>query len=303
MRKILVGLSVFQIFGLLCGTVYAESSAQYPSAGTSSTLSRAWERIRRDISGSHTIWLIGPNTQALSGNKDGSGTNLTIIHYPSIGYRLGSKWKVSVTQPFNQVIDENPKSSQFGFTEPYINFSNSRILHSDIYGAHLSGAIRYYFPVAKSSYSAVNTGSPRDAGHGSVRIALMPSKSFLDGSLKLAFTGLFLYRFNKNSPAQRLAKGGPDYREDFYFLVTPNLAYEINSDLEVYAEYATGYIRHTTNGKFSKLNDPDYGQWISVGTNHQIGKRLSLNPYLSVGPVFRGIKNTDIGLLGTYAFL
>jgi hypothetical protein len=62
-------------------------------------------------------------------------------------------------------------------------------------------------------------------------------------------------------------------------------------------------LRHTTDGKFSKFNDPDYGQWISIGTNHQIGKRLSLNPYLSVGPVFRGLKNTDIGLLGTYAFL
>lgn len=292
-----------QFLGIGISSARAESSTIDSGAGSATTISRAWERIKRDTFANHTFWLVGPNTQSLSGNKDGSGTNLTIIHYPQLGYRLGSKWKVSFTQPLNQVIDENPKSPQFTPTEPYLNFTNSRILHSDRYGTHLTGSIRYYIPVAKSSYAAVNTGSARDAGLGSLRIGLIPSKSFFDGSLKFSVTNLFLYRFNKNSKAQRIERGGSEFRENFYFLVSPNLSYELNSNTEVYLEYATGYVRHTTNGKLSKLNDPDYGQWISIGSSHQIGKSFNLNPYLSVGPVFRGLKNTDIGLLGTYAFL
>lgn len=47
----------------------------------------------------------------------------------------------------------------------------------------------------------------------------------------------------------------------------------------------------------------DCEQFISPGITWCPNKKLSLNPYLSWDPKFRGLKNIDLGVVGTYAVL
>ncbi len=68
----------------------------------------------------------------------------------------------------------------------------------------------------------------------------------------------------------------------------PLLEYTLSDWASVYLEYATGYIKHRTDGHYSKLNDPDDGQYVSLGSNISVNKRLLLNPYFSAGPCFAG---------------
>jgi hypothetical protein len=87
-------------------------------------------------------------------------------------------------------------------------------------------------------------------------------------------------------------------------VLDPTINYQISPKLEVYLEYATGYLRHQTSGHFvTNPRTPSDGQYVSPGLNWSPTKRIALNPYLSWGPTFRGLKNTDIGLQAQYSFL
>lgn len=304
--KKLTPLTLAAAFAALCLPAHAETAtASAAPAVQSSTSGFDLSKIRQNMRASYQMWLYGMNTRAMSGNLDGSGTNLNITHYATLGYKVSRKWSVSVTQPFNQTIDEKPASEVDPVVslDPYITFSNASITKSDRYGTNLSGYIRYYAPLSRSTNRAANAGARSDAGNGALRLLVTPSKTFMDGALTVSGTTLLQYRFPGNSSAERAARGGSAIREDYYILFNPSVAYAISSKVEAYVEYASGYLRHSTDGKFSKFNDPVYGQYISPGINWQASKRLALNPYLSVGPVFRGVKNTDIGVIGTYSFL
>lgn len=293
------------------------SGTETPAAASSS--SDILGKLKKNAKANYLAWLTGPNSRALSGNVAGEGTALTITHYPAVGYRLGSKWTMMITQPFTQSIDEKPSTEQDPFlaNDPYITFSNSRILHSDKYGTNLFGYIRYYAPFSRATRDGYNAGSFRDRGNGVIRFYMNPSKTFMDGALTLNFVTLLNYSLPGNSAAERAAKSsrevakggtpnkytGTGVREDFYFVIDPSIAYALSDKVEVYLEYATGYIRHTTDGKLSKMNHPTDGQYISPGLNITVGKNVFLNPYVSFGPVFRGLKNMDIGLQAQYTFL
>jgi len=304
--KKLTPMALVAAFAIVSLPAHAETAtASAAPAAQSSTSGFDLSKIRQNMRASYQMWLYGMNTRAMSGNVDGSGTNLNITHYTTLGYKVSRKWSVSVTQPFNQVIDEKPASEVDPLValDPYITFSNASITKSERYGTNLSGYVRYYAPFSRSTNRAADRGARTDAGNGALRLLVTPSKTFMDGALTVAATTLVHFRLPGNSSAERAAKSGSAIHENYYILLNPSVSYALSSKVEAYVEYASGYLRHSTDGKFSKFNDPVYGQYVSPGINWQASKRLALNPYMSVGPVFRGVKNTDIGLIGTYSFL
>jgi opacity protein-like surface antigen len=276
-----------------------------PATSTASAASPAVS-ITKNMRAFYEMWLRGMNTQALSGNVSGGGTSLAITHTFGVGYRLGSKWAIGLTQGFTQTIDEKPASEKDPWVanDPYLMVSNTSLYKNEKYGFNLFGYVRYYLPFSRASSQNVAKAARTDAGLGSVRLYLNPTKTWLDGKLTLNLVTLLQYRLASRSDADRAAANkGSSAREDWYFLFDPILAYTLNSWAEVYLEYATGYLRHSTDGHFTKLNDASDGQYVSLGSNLLVGKKLLLNPYLSAGPVFRGVKNTDIGLIASYTFL
>lgn len=262
--------------------------------------------ITKNMRAFYEMWLRGMNTQALSGNVSGGGTALAINHTFGVGYRLGSKWAVGFTQGFTQSIDDKPTAEKDPWVanDPYLMVSNTSLYKNEKYGINVFGYMRYYLPFSRATNQNVVKAARTEAGAGSVRLYVNPSKTWLDGKLTLNLVTLAQYRLATRSDADRAAaNSGSSAREDWFFIFDPLLEYTLVDWASIYLEYATGYIKHSTDGHFSKLNDASDGQYVSVGSNILVGKKLLLNPYLSAGPVFRGVKNTDIGLIASYTFL
>ncbi len=127
------------------------------------------------------------NTQALSGNKDGTGTALAINHTFGVGYRLSKKWSIGLTQSFTQSIDDVPSTEKDPFVanDPYLMVSNTSLWNSEKYGMNVFGYIRYYFPFSRATSQTVAKAGAKDAGMGSVRVYVNPTKTWLDGRLTL----------------------------------------------------------------------------------------------------------------------
>jgi hypothetical protein len=254
----------------------------------------------------YEFWLRGMNSRALSGNTNGEGTNLSVLHTFAFGYQLNQKWSLGFTQAFSQSIDQKPATEKDPWVaeNPYFAVVNNSLWKSGDETMNLYAYARYYFPFSRENARAVSQAKRLEAGRGSFRLYVNPTKSFLDGKLTLNLQTLVQIPFARRSGADRAAaNGGDPSHEDFHFLFDPILTYTLNSNVEVYLEYATGSLHHYTNGQLSKLTDPDDGQYISEGMNILVGKKLLINPYFSQGPVFRGLKNTDIGILADYTFL
>ncbi len=300
---------------VLAAPVRAEETAGQSTADADQSFLQKYGKAN------YLAWLTGPRTEALSGNRKGGGTSLTLAHYFTVGAKLGQGFSLTATQPVSQYIDEEPESvkKQLQPGDPYLTLSHGKILHSDRYAMNLDGYIRYYIPVSRNTSDGLNSGMARDGGRGVTRVLLNPSKSFLDG--KLTFNGLFFanFRFASNSPGERLRRQTLEFnkgaqkdapssvREDMYFVWDPSVVYSVSSKLDIYVEYATGYLRHTTNGKWSSINHPDDGQYVSPGVYWNPTKKIYLNPYLSyqlsAAPIDRGLTKMDIGIQAQYTFL
>lgn len=298
----------------LAAPAIAEETAGQSTADSS----QSW--IMQNGKLSYLGWLVGPRTEALSGNRLGGGTDLTLTHYFAVGANIGKGLTLKLTQAVDQYIDEKPEAEkkQLAPLDPYLTLSHGKILHSDRWAANLDGYLRYYIPVSRSTSDNLNAGTARDHGKGMVRVLLNPSKSFLDG--KLTFNGLFFanFRFASNSPGERLRRQTvqavkdssitpSSVREDMYFVWDPSVVYSVSSKLDIYVEYATGYLRHTTNGKWSSSNHPSDGQYLSPGVYWNPTKKVYVNPYisyqLSAAPVDRGLTKMDVGVQFQYTFL
>ena len=308
-RSTLTGMMIITA-ALFALDAKADNSAA-PAAAESSTASSGglFDTIKKNGSASYLAWLTGPNTQALSGNVDGSGTNLTITHFASIGYKLTDKMSLSLTQPVKQAIDDKPNNLEnpWKFTDPYFTLSHSSLVKQNLGASvfNLNAYLRYYVPISRGTHDTNNKGDVNDTGNGTLRVLANPSFSFFDGKLSLNGQSFVNFKFASLTQQERACRsGGNGEREDLYVVLNPSVSYQVSDKLEAYVEYATGYLRHHNNGKFvTNPRTPGDGQYVSPGVNWSPTKRVLLNPYLSWGPTFQGLKNTDIGLQAQYSFL
>jgi hypothetical protein len=309
------------ILGLLLSGAMAPLAHAEEAAGQSTAESSGFlGKLQKYGFANYLLWAQGMRTEALSGNKDGTGTSLEFDHFLSAGAKLTPNISLKATYLAAQHIDELPESEkkQWQPQDPYFTLSHSKILSSDLYAANLEGYIRYYAPISRGTSDALNAGTARDGGLGTVRLLLGPSKTFLDGKLSLTGTVFGNYRFNQLSSSERLRRQTLEslknskitpttVREDFYVVLNPSVAYAISSKVEVYIEWASGYLRHTTDGRWSSIGHPSDGAYLSPGVNWNPTKKIHLNPYLSYqmgAPADQhGLAKMDIGLQAQYSFL
>jgi hypothetical protein len=302
MMNRILGLSLAGILALTANA-WADSTSAPAAASPSSASSTSefFSKIRKNIRGNYINEFSGPYVRSPSGNLDGSGTNLLMIHYISLSYVLGSKWRVGITQPAYMRIDEKPSSQVDPFepTDPYLTFTNTRVLGSERYGTNLYAYLRYYIPVSKSTINGANSYSPSDKGNGQLRFTLIPSISLMGGALNLSGATFVQYRIAKQSSHDRAAAKGDPNRDDMIFVFDPILAYTVNDTVEAYLEYAFD-MTHSTEGKWTSWKKGDY---LAPGLNLQLTKKFLLNPYLLWEPRFKELRNTGIGVTAVYAFL
>ncbi|MCO5141692.1 MAG: hypothetical protein M9962_01225 [Oligoflexia bacterium] len=300
------------IFGaafLLASSVSLADSTATAPAGAQSSTSTMLSTLKKKVKAAYSIDMLGATVKSLSGNSSGNGTDLLFIHYPSIGYRIGSKWSASVTQPLLQYIDEKPSSQvdPLVVSDPYLTFSNSKILGSDKYGVDVRGYFRYYIPVSRSTRRSVDNAATSDMGYGKTRLYLNATKPLLDGALSVYGLSLTEYRFAERSEADRLAANGDGGRNTWAFDTVAGISYDVLKSASVYLEYETGFLRYTNytsnskqNVKWNKFKD---GHTINFGSYITAVPKLLINPHFDFMPKDQGLSAMNIGLFLSYTFL
>ncbi|MGZ3655331.1 MAG: hypothetical protein ACXVB9_04490 [Bdellovibrionota bacterium] len=299
--------------------------AEEASTSTAENAAASSSFLERHGKANYLMWLTGPRTEALSGNKDGTGTNLMMRHYPTLGFKFNDDISLTATELMTQTYNDKTdlESRHFTVDDPYLTLDDAKLLHSETYGTNLDAYVRYYVPVSRASRDGFNTGylpsdtlAPNDAGNGQIRFYLNPTKTFLDGALTFSGAVLANVKLSRLSTEERIArqqtellKNGGDLdtatgaRENAYIFLDPTVTYSVSSKVDLYLEYSTGYLHHSTAGSWTKLTDPNEGQYISPGINWAAAKKLNVNPYISWGPVFQGLTKADLGLQIQYTFL
>jgi len=295
------------------------------TASSSASSGGFWNGVQKYGKASYLLEIIGPRTESLSGNEDGSGTELYFNHYGAIGATLGNGFAIKLTNLVTHKVDEEPESKTskaFKIADPYLTFSKSKILHSEVRALNLDGYIRYYIPASRDTHDAVNKGAVSENGRGRMRILANPSIGFLDGALTLSGATFVNLYFNSLTPQERfdratieLARTGKgnlgqtsvvSYRKDMYFVFNPILAYTVSPKVDVYLEWGCLW-NHTTNGKWTSIEDDSDGQYLSVGTYWSPTKKISVNPYLvyqtSAPPSQRGLTKMSLSATAQYSFL
>ncbi len=291
----------FTMAVLWAGLAQANTTATVPANSSTSTSSELLEKFKKNIRGSYQLWFRGPTASTLSGNTNGRGQNLALSHYFAVSYRVGSKWSVGATQPFTQTIDEVPTNDPFVAGNPYLTITRPNVFSSERYGVSVYGYIRYYAPVSRSAQRAADAASPDESGKGSIRLYLAPTKSFKDGKISVGAPFLLDYRMASRTNAERDAANGEPYRNDMVFFIAPNVSYSFSPKVDAYLEYGFD-LTHSTKGnltsKWGKATDSDY---ITLGTNISLTKRLLLNPYTVSELRMKDIKTTQIHLVALYS--
>lgn len=322
--KRVIGLGTL---ALTLAALLATSPARAEEAAATST--SGWDTFTKNARASYLLWLQGMRSEALSGNRDGTGTSLVADHYAALGYNLGNNYSIRLTNLMRQTIDEDPTNRPTEFLDPYLTLSKSKLVSVEKAAFAVDTYLRYYIPVSNGTINGKNRGVINDTGRGQLRVYINPNKSFFDGALTVAFATLTQFKFNSNTPQERFDKATIEknktgrgnlgtsvvsYREDMYFVFNPSVAWTASSKVEAYVEWAALW-RHTTNGKWSSVNHPSDGQYISPGINWTPTKKILVNPYISYqlsainikdNPTAgqkKGIEHFDIGLQMQYSFL
>ncbi len=320
-----------RVFGWTVALTLAGAFALNPAARAedAAASTSVWDSISKNAKASYLLWITGPRSESLSGNVSGGGTSLGATHYLGLGYSLGKGYTLRLTNVVAQVIDEDDTNKPATISDPYLTLSLPPLIKLEQYAFAVSGYVRYYLPLSRSTQDGVNVGAKDDKGRGQFRIYLNPNKSFFDGALTFNFVNLFQFKFNANTPQERFDKAtiqkaltgkgnlGSNvisYREDMYYVFNPSVAYAASSKLEAYVEWASLW-RHTTNGKWSSVDHPSDGQYISPGVNWTPTKKVLVNPYISyqlsavnvkddpANGVKKGLDHFDIGVQLQYTFM
>lgn len=255
-----------------------------------------WSDFLERSSASVSTLLTGPSAQSLDGNRDGRGTNLLLRFYPSYSYDITKVVSLGIGDEirkyFRPMDPKNPNKSSWEARDPYVGFYFYKFINVRRSDFSVSGKFRYYVPV--SSYTKSYIGKNLDSGNGQINAGLSPAKKFLDGKLYTSVSTDYYYR---------IAQRPPRVREDHTFKINPLVSYSLSRKVDYKVEYSTGYIRHSTDGKWSKLNDPILGHTVSTGITWYPTRKWSVSPSVSWGKNTWRIADTEISVYSSLTLL
>jgi hypothetical protein len=238
------------------------------------TSSFDWSKLERNFDLSYASLVTGPTLEHLDANKDGKGTDMGWRNYLNAGAELGNNWEASMgvegRQYFRPADPKKPNRKDFEWRDPTVSLSRGKIVEAGAY--QLSAKLRYSIPMTE--YNKSNVGKTYDAGNGEINLGFNNSWRLRDGDWTLSLP-LDLY--------YKIAEAPPAVREDYSARAKAIVAYRIAAKYATKVEYSTGYIRHSTNGKWSKLNDKLLGQEVLLAFNYFPIRNLTISPGLGWG--------------------
>lgn len=284
---------IVALFVFACVPSFAADTAADTTNTTSSRFD--WLSTLKKVRGSYGVLFLGPTVSNIDGNIDGKGSYISMRNYLSLDMEVAKNWEAEagweVRQTFRPADPKNPNRKDFEPRDPFAGISRKNIIRGDRFS--LGARTRFFLPVTE--YNKSKVGKLEDAGNGEANLGISPSWKFLDGDLFVSCGTDIYYKFAENAPK---------VREDYAVKIKPLVSYRIASKFAAKVEYTTGTLRHSTNGKWTKLNDRFTGQRILAGGSWNPNKYLSLSPALGWGNLgtFQ-IKATELSLFATYYFL
>ena len=243
---------------------------------------------------SYAMLFKGSSIQYLDGNSNGRGTNLSLRHYQDFAYRLDDKWKLTGGTHFRQYFrPADPKRVDQGALEwrdPSVGVSRKDIWRQ---GDQAVGAkAKFYLPV--TDYNASNVEKEYDEGKGSLNVGGTYSTKFYDGLLALRVPVDFNYRFNKNEHK---------VRQDYWIGSRPSLSCRTGRETAVKVEYYTGDLNHRTNGRWTKINEPNIGHTAALGFDWTPAREVLVAPQITWGRQDFRFNAAELSLYASYIFL
>ncbi len=246
------------------------------------------------INANYGFLFLGPTVSHLDGNLDGRGTNMHMRNYFSVGYELTKNTELStgieVRQYWRPNDPRRPDRANLEARDPYLNIRQQRIIDAGTFT--LAARMRYFFAV--SDWSKARLKTRQDSGNGTLNPTLYPSLSLADGDLRLSCTiGAYI----------NLPKNAPAIREDYSLEVIPTVAYRMSPKWSTRVRFDSGDMIHSTDGRWSKLNNRFTGHNVYAGVVFTPTRSLMLNPELGWGSDTFRIDQTELSLFASYNFL
>lgn len=279
-------------------TTAAAATEGAADSGLTSQASSSSMSMRERFTGNLMAETLNSTFEAVDGTA-GEGSNLLLVQYLALGYKLDSRWKLGATQYWTNTIRDNSAGKRnLEFYDPYVTLSNNNIWSNEAQGLKLSGYIRYYVPI--SHESADDVGRINDQKNGKFRAKIDPSKTFMDGALT-AYGTTFVYRALPGS--EPLAS--TPYQRDWYVWFYPRVSYKVTPTLSPYL----GYSNVLTHYRGDKTRNGG-GRWQKWNNDHQIEFGLEwqalasfyLQPYVKYNPELK-LKDTSVAIIADWAFL
>jgi hypothetical protein len=254
----------------------------------------SWNQMQQTLDASYAALLKGSTLDHLDGNQDGKGTNVSLRNYLSLDGKFSEFWKAGISfegrQYFRPVDAKNPNRKDFEWRDPIVSIGRDKILEKDAYS--FSAKIKYAIPMTE--YNKSNVGKTHDSGNGEWNLSLSNGWKFRDGDIYAGFPVDLYYK---------MAEAPPVVREDYSVRAKPFVSYRIAAKYSAKVEYSTGNIRHTTNGKWSKLNDKALGQTLFAGITYVPINGLQISPGLTWGSSTYRLNSAEASLYASYLFL
>ncbi|MCO5144428.1 MAG: hypothetical protein M9962_15220 [Oligoflexia bacterium] len=244
---------------------------------------------------SYGALILGPTVRKINGDTQGKGHYISLRNYLSAGFEFRKDWELEVGNEFRQTFrpkdPKKPDREDFEFRDLSVGIGVDDIIESGSFS--LDGKLRYYIPTSKYTLSKV--GKADDSANGTFRIGINPSMSFFDRDLYLAIPVDFYRSF---------AKGTPKIHKNYSVKFKPLASYRLSQKWKAKVEYSSGDLYHSTDGKWTKFNDPFTGQKIYLGASWNPTYKLGFSPSLAWGAngSFQ-LKNTELSLYMSYYIL
>lgn len=278
----------------LCSLIFIFTSSFSWSATPESTSFLNWNQVQSTLDASYAALLVGPTLDHLDANLDGKGTNMNLRNYLNVDGRFLEQWKFGIgleaRQYFRPADPKRPDRKEFEWRDPIVSLGRDKIVEKGNY--NFAAKLKYTVPM--SEYNKSNVGKSYDSGNGEWNLSLNSGWKFKDGDWYVGFPVDLYYK---------MAEAPPTVREDYSTRAKPFVSYRIAAKYSAKVEYSTGYLRHFTNGKWSKFNDKALGQKIFLGLSYLPFKGLIVSPGFTWGSDSYRLNSAEASLYASYAFL
>ena len=293
MKRNLIYIVFLSFFSISAMAAEGEATGEVQTSVTENK--SFFKTIRENLSAMYIFETTGPSLEALDGVKD-EGHQLNFTQYIILGYKLGEKTRLGLTQYFSNSIRSKSEGRNLSLGSPYLTLSHSSLFEKG--KLNVSGYVRYYVPLSRTD--AANAGKERDEKNGKLRFHIKPSAQLND---VISVSG----SMNFYKPLSRYGLREGDKRRNFYLWVFPAVSFKVSDKFTPYIAYSNLFTRYSDiqdQGAESAWDAWSKNESLEIGATWKVMDKLTVSPYINFNaPKWINPSATNLSFYATYTFL